>query len=133
MILKQKWQFDTDIRLSITCYHLLMPPLIKEPPKRPLPDSEENLTWYGEFWIRYPLNETLYPMDYRYTFRARCEFSVILNRVSLKFFDNKVEKATKPSRKTVTEFIADFTTWYYSLPDPLTPKKIVFQSQICVQ
>ena len=72
-------------------------------------------------------------MDYRHTFKARCDFCVILNRVSLKFFDKKDGKATQSSRNTVADFIVDFTTWYYSLPDPLTPKKIVFQAQICLQ
>lgn len=72
-------------------------------------------------------------MDYRHILKARSDFCVILNRVSLKFFDKKDGKTTQPSHKTVADFVVDFTTWYYSLPDTLTPKKIVFQSQICLQ
>jgi len=132
MILKAKLQIVTNTRLSLNCYHLLIAPLIKEPPKTHLPDPGKNPAWYGEFWIRYPLNEKLYPMDYGHIFKARCEFCVIINRVSLKFFDEKGGKAAQ-SREAVTDFVEDFTAWYHSLPDPLTPKKLVFPSQINLQ
>ena len=117
------------------CYHILAAPLIKEPPKASLPDPQENPAWYGEFWIKYSLNQTLYPMDFGYVFKAASEFCVIINRISLEFFDHKGGKgeAAQPSHKTVTDFIGDCTAWYTSLPDPLTPKKIVFPSQLTLQ
>jgi len=113
----------------------LAAPLIKEPPKISLPDPQVNPAWYGEFWVKYPLNQTLYPMHFGHLFKARFEFAVIVNRISLKFFDHKggKDKAAQSSHKTVTGFIRDFTAWYTSLPDPLTPKKIVFPSQISLQ
>jgi hypothetical protein len=143
VILKVKWVTNT--RLSLRCYHYLAVPLIREPPKIPLPDPEENPAWYGEFWIKYPLNQTLYPMYYGQVFKARSEFCAIVNRISLGLFDREgkegkeceegeeVGKAAQPSLKNVVGFIGDFTAWYVSLPEPLTAKRIVFPSQISLQ
>jgi hypothetical protein len=74
----------------------------------------------------------LYPVDYCYLFKANSDFCVILNRVSLKFFGEGGNSA-QSSRKTVAGFVGDLTAWYFSLPDPLTPKRIVFPSQIKLQ
>jgi hypothetical protein len=108
-------------------------PLIKESPKTPLPNPKQNPAWYGELWIKYPLNQTLYPLGNGYLFKARSEFSIILNRISLKFFDNEDGFAAQPTREIVADFARDFAVWYFSLPDPLTPKNIVFPSQIVLQ
>jgi hypothetical protein len=72
-------------------------------------------------------------MEYGHIFKARSEFCVILNRISIKFFNNEGGKAAQSSRKTVADFVGDLTAWYFSLPDPLTPKNIVFPSQIKLQ
>jgi hypothetical protein len=72
-------------------------------------------------------------MHYGHVFKARSEFCVILNRISLKILDKKGGKAAQSSRETVVNLIRDFTAWYVSLPDPLSPKKIVFPSQIGIQ
>jgi hypothetical protein len=122
-----------NIRLSIYFYHTFTAPPIKEPPKTLPPNLEENPGWYGEFWIKFPLNQTLYPLDFGHDFKARSEFFVILNRVSLELFDKEGSKSAQPSRKILVDFVGDFTAWYLSLPDPLTPKKIVFPSQITLQ
>jgi hypothetical protein len=71
-------------------------------------------------------------MDFGHGFKALSEFCVILNRASLGVFDED-GKATQLSRKTVVGLIRDITAWYSSLPDPLTPKKMVFPSQISLQ
>jgi hypothetical protein len=54
--------------------------------------------------------------------------------MSLKFFSNEGGFTTPPpSKKLVTDFVGDITEWYFSLPDPLTAKKIVYPSQIILQ
>jgi hypothetical protein len=133
-----KVKLVTDIHFSSYCYTCFLPPLIREPPKTPLPDPKQNPAWYGELWIKYPLNQTLYSMDCGYLFKARSEFSIILNRAALKFFGDKGGKASQPPpppppREIVVDLVEDFGVWYSSLPDPLTPKKIVFPSQIILQ
>lgn len=114
------------------CYHFYKTPLMMEPPKVPLPNPKQYPAWYGEFWIKYPLSQTLFPMHYGHFFKAKSEFCVILNRVAIKFF-GQGGKATECPPKIVAGFTQDFTAWRLSLPDPLTPKKIVFPSQLKLQ
>lgn len=116
-------------RLSLRCYYFLVTPLIKEPPRARLPDPEQNPAWYGELWIKYPLVQTLFPMHYGYLFKARSELSVIINRIALELFDKEGGKAAQSSRKIAAGFVRDLKAWHFSLPDPLTPKEVVFPSQ----
>lgn len=72
-------------------------------------------------------------MHYGYTFKARSEFCIILNRLALKFFDSEGGFGVQPPRKMVADIVGDFAEWYFALPEPLTPKEIVFPSQITLQ
>jgi len=117
----------------LVCYHAFKAPLIREPPKVPLPDPNHHPAWFGEFWIKYPLSQTLCPTHYGHFFKAKTEFCIILNRVATELFDKQGGKITQCPPKTVAGFAQQFKAWYLSLPDPLTPKKIVFPSQLKIQ
>lgn len=107
--------------------------MIKESPKAPLPDVKQNPSWYGEFWLKYPLSQTLIPMHNGQLFKARSELCIILNRVAIELFGKEGVKVTQSSSKPVANFVRDFLAWQYSLPDPLRPKNIVFPSQFKLQ
>jgi hypothetical protein len=107
--------------------------LIRETPKVPLPDPKQNPAWYGEFWLKYPLSQTLCSTHFGHLFKAKAEFCVILNRIVVEIFGKEGGKVTQCPPKIVANFARDFTAWHFSLPDPLTPKKIVFPSQFKLQ
>ncbi|KAF5636194.1 nitrogen assimilation transcription factor nit-4 [Fusarium sp. NRRL 52700] len=44
---------------SLSAFSFMLSPLIKEPPKWPLPDPSEDPSWYGDIWVKYPLNHGL--------------------------------------------------------------------------
>ena len=110
-----------------------MEPLIKEPPDVDLPDPEQYSGWYGETWIKYPLNQTLCPVQFGQLFKAKAEFCVILNRLGSNLFKDDKISATGLSTKETTDFANEFSTWYAALPSPLTPENIVFPAQLKLQ
>ena len=127
-------QLITDTHFSLFSYHFFKAPLIREPPRTPLPDPKQNIAWYGEFWLKYPLNQTLSPMYYGHLFKAKCEFCVIINRVATELFGKGGGgKATQCHSKTLARLARDFTSWYSLLPGPLRPERIVFPSQFKLQ
>lgn len=57
----------------------MIPPLLRDPPDQPLPDPSENAEWYGEIWVKYPVNQNLSPSYFGHVFKARSRFRVIMN------------------------------------------------------
>jgi hypothetical protein len=118
---------------SLLCYHLMIPPLIKDIPKTPLPDPNEDPGWYGEFSVRYPLSQTICSIDYGRVFKARNEVSIIINRLACHLFDEDVHVVSGCSPKRFADFAMELMTWYSSLPVQLTPARVVFPSQLKLQ
>ena len=63
----------------MTAYYFFTPPLLLDLPSTPLPDPAENPGFYGEIWLRYPLDQQLYPMGVGHNMRAFCGLRAILN------------------------------------------------------
>jgi hypothetical protein len=73
-------------------------------------------------------------MQYRYTFKARVEFSLILNAAMLQASMNKSDNQAARSRAgRIIETVQKLEAWYRTLPDPLLPSNIVFSSQLKLQ
>jgi hypothetical protein len=116
------------------CYHLLMPPLIKDPPKISLPDPEKAPQWYGETWIQYPLSERIFSMSYGWHFKAKMELSLIMHSLSSRLFGDKVDSGlAAPLSQTVINYSAKLTAWYSSLSEGLSPTAIVYPFQLKLQ
>ncbi|KAM5527275.1 C6 transcription factor [Fusarium oxysporum f. sp. phaseoli] len=106
-------------------------PLLRTPPQSPLPDPDLNPDWYGESWLKYPSTSVLVPMQYRYTFKARVEFSLILNAAMLQASTNESDNQTvRSGAGRIIETVEKLEAWYRALPDPLLPSHIVFPSQL---
>ncbi|KAF5703906.1 nitrate assimilation regulatory nirA [Fusarium mundagurra] len=106
-------------------------PLLRTPPHSPLPDPDLNPDWYSEIWLKYPSTSVLVPMQYRYTFRARVEFSLILNAAMLQASTNESDnQAARSGAGRIIETVDKLEAWYLILPGPLLPSNIVFPSQL---
>ncbi|KAI3571860.1 hypothetical protein IWW34DRAFT_824616 [Fusarium oxysporum f. sp. albedinis] len=106
-------------------------PLLRTPPQSPLPDPDLNPDWYGESWLKYPSTSVLVPMQCRYTFKARVEFSLILNAAMLQASTNESDNQTvRSGAGRIIETVEKLEAWYHTLPDPLLPSHIVFPSQL---
>jgi hypothetical protein len=73
-------------------------------------------------------------MQYRYTFKARIEFSLILNAAMLPTFTNESDnQVVQRGAERIFETIEKLETWYRTLPGPLLPSNIVFLLQLKLQ
>jgi hypothetical protein len=85
---------------------------------------------YGELWLRYPLNPTLFPVHFGHVFKARSEFCVILNDADKMLFPKAESSFTA---KDVVGLYMRFTKWHVNLPDVLKPRNIVLTSHLKLQ
>jgi hypothetical protein len=73
-------------------------------------------------------------MQYRYTFKARVEFSLILNAAMPQASTNESDnQLVQSGTERIIEAIEKLEAWYRTLPDPLLPSNIVFPSQLKLQ
>ncbi|RBA09644.1 hypothetical protein FPRO05_14343 [Fusarium proliferatum] len=106
-------------------------PLLRTPPQSPLPDPDLNPDWYGEIWLKYPSTSMLVPMQYCYTFKARVEFSLVLNAAMLQASTNESDnQAVRSGAGRIVETVEKLEAWYRTLPGLLLPPQIVFPSQL---
>ncbi|RFN43459.1 hypothetical protein FIE12Z_12303, partial [Fusarium flagelliforme] len=106
-------------------------PLLRTPPQSPLPDPDLNPDWYSEIWLKYPSTSVLVPMQYRYTFKARVEFSLVLNAAMLQDYTSESDiQVVRSGAGRIIETVEKLEAWYRTLPGPLLPSNIVFPSQL---
>ncbi|KAF2686289.1 hypothetical protein K458DRAFT_476818 [Lentithecium fluviatile CBS 122367] len=86
-------------------------------------------TRYSEFFIKYPLDDTPYRVNYGDFFKAKCELTMIINHL-VGFLFNK-EGIKDP--RTPERLIKQLPTWYAALPVSMQPRNIVFPSQLKAQ
>ncbi|KAF2692176.1 hypothetical protein K458DRAFT_286529, partial [Lentithecium fluviatile CBS 122367] len=60
-------------------------------PPYPLPDVAQNPGFYGEIWLRYPLDQQLYPMGFGHNMKAFCGLRIILNDICAMGFSLSTE------------------------------------------
>ncbi|KAF5231123.1 hypothetical protein FAUST_9429 [Fusarium austroamericanum] len=56
---------------TLSAFSFMLAPLIKKPPVWVIPDPSEDPYWYGETWVKYPLNHGLSPLNMGEVLRAR--------------------------------------------------------------
>ena len=112
--------------------HFCQRPLIEEPPEADLPDPSMDPEWYGETWLKYPLNQTLSPAHFGYFFRARARFFIIVNEIAKQSF-NRATGPCRLSNEQVLRFYVRLLEWYSHLETPLIPEKIVLPNQLKLQ
>ena len=110
----------------------MIPPVIKSPPKSPLPNPDQDSDWYPELWLQYPDGPALVPIKFSHLFVAKSRLVDILNRLTCKFFKKEAKNAN-PKPATVVNFITELQKWYSSLPRCLGPSEVVFPSQLNLQ
>ncbi|KAF5669948.1 NirA-like nitrate assimilation regulatory protein [Fusarium heterosporum] len=110
---------------TLSASTLMQPPLIKKHPRWTLPNPSEDPSWYGEVWVRYPLNHGLSPCYIGEVLRAKSQFRVITNE----FCEAAYSKNSKMDVSLAYHFYEKLEQWCDSLPGPLTPKRIVLPGQ----
>ncbi|KAK0747338.1 hypothetical protein B0T21DRAFT_405976 [Apiosordaria backusii] len=111
-------------------YHLFEKPLLDNPPEVPLPAITEDPSWYGEVWLKYPLEGILYPSHYAEFHKAKTEFRVILNDISKVFHGEPGHNRSPPPESKIAELYWRLQAWYAALPESLSPRAIVFTAQM---
>lgn len=111
------------------------PPLVQSPPASPLPDPSAEPEWYGQVWLRYPLDPRLYTTNFPYQFKAQSEFRAFLNegwlqRCGADFGGGQDPAVALPAINSV---YSRMKKWYDNLPGPLTPARIALPSQLMLQ
>jgi hypothetical protein len=110
-------------------FSFMICPLLKQPPDWPLPDPSENVRWYGEIWVKYPMTHSLMPSYFGHVFKARCEFRVILNE----FCHLVHPEGSGVTLDKANELYSLLKNWYDDLPAILQPKSIVLPGHLQLQ
>lgn len=104
-------------------------PLLTAPQKTLLPDPERDPDWYGEIWLKYPSSLTLVPLWIGLVFKAKMSLSVVLNEAMLEVDKDSTDSYLfQNGGKNIVEMTERLDTWYKSMPEPLSPTKIVSPS-----
>ncbi|KAI0845263.1 hypothetical protein F5Y00DRAFT_265794 [Daldinia vernicosa] len=114
---------------ALATFHTFQPPLVKDPPNRPLPDIDDASAFYGEIWVKYPLGRDLVPILNGLVFRTVSQFRVIMNEITALSFSH-ARNFNRMSLNAAVEFRARLSTWYENLPKPLQAQDAVMPSHL---
>jgi hypothetical protein len=105
------------------------------PPASPLPEPSADPDWYGQFWLRYPLDPILYTTHFPHLFKAQSGFSiVIIEGWNLKTRVRELQDdpaMTAPLINVYYNF--HMKQWLHGLPEPLRPTQITLPSHLILQ
>jgi hypothetical protein len=125
--------FPTD-KISTLSFQLMTTPLLQTPPKTHVPDPEHDTDWFGEIWLKYPSGSALVPLQCGAIFKAKMDFSVILNEAMLEIDkDSNNDFLTQNGVTRIIAITKKLDHWHHNLPDSLSPTNIVFPSQLKLQ
>ncbi|KAM0257974.1 hypothetical protein ACHAPA_011474 [Fusarium lateritium] len=112
-------------------FQLMTTPLLQAPPKSLVPDPGRDAEWFGEIWLKYPSSSALVPLQCGVTFKAKMDFSVILNEAMLEIErgSNK-DLLTRTGTTRIIAITKKLDHWYHNLPESLSPTNVVFPSQL---
>ena len=116
---------------STMCVHFFRQPIIDSPPEWVLPDPDVDQAFYGEVWLRYPLNNTHFPLYFGHIFKARSEYCVILNDTCRLVFPPAAERKYAP--KDIADLYGRYTKWHADLPSCLSPQRISHTAHLKLQ
>jgi hypothetical protein len=104
-------------------------PLLSDPPDWRLPDPSKDARWYGEIWVKYPLNNRIVPSHFSQVFNARSHFRVIMNKACQAAY----AKGSEMTLGKANELLLQLKGWHDSLSEPLRPKTIVLPGHLQLQ
>ena len=108
--------------------------MVQKPPAVPLPNPSKDPNWYGQIWLRYPLDPKFYTTHFPYQFKAQSKARVIMNDNWVRQFSKGDSTSTTDSElHQANEFYSRLKDWHDNLPEPLTPARITFPSQLMLQ
>ncbi|KAJ4263093.1 hypothetical protein NW762_006711 [Fusarium torreyae] len=110
-------------------YRFCKKPLISSPPRTPLPDPIEHPEWYGEIWLKYPHDPTVYPSNFGHFFKAKVEFLTILNEVALQIYDGLGQQAEVTARN-LFGLQSRMQEWFDNLPECLSSTRIALPAHL---
>ncbi|KAF0638647.1 hypothetical protein FPSE5266_04706 [Fusarium pseudograminearum] len=110
---------------TLSAFSFMIAPVIKKPPVWALPDPLKDPSWYGETWVRYPLNHGLLPLNMGQVLRERCQFRIIMNE-----YCNAAYSGYKIDLDLAYHFHGRLQNWYHELPESLIPKRIVLPGHL---
>ncbi|KAI1449337.1 hypothetical protein F5Y02DRAFT_413848 [Annulohypoxylon stygium] len=109
---------------ALSTFHTFQPPIIEDPPNRPLPDADEEPSYYGEILVKYPLGQEPVRIHNGSVFRAISQFRILLNEITKSSFGSS--RAYRPVPfEAAMQFRSRLLTWYEDLPEPLQARHIV--------
>ncbi|KAH7109611.1 putative C6 transcription factor [Dendryphion nanum] len=101
-------------------------PLLSEPPDWPLPDPLEDVEWYGENYVKYPLSNHVLPSYFGHVFKAKSEFRILMNEACQKAYSEGSEMTLEKA----SELLSRLKLWFDDLPGPLKPESIVLPAHL---
>ncbi|KAI0381668.1 hypothetical protein F5Y04DRAFT_288489 [Hypomontagnella monticulosa] len=114
---------------ALATFHTFQPPLVKDPPTRPLPNLDDAAAYYGEIWVKYPLGHDPVPIFNGLGFRAISQFRVIMNEITALSY-TEPRNFNRMSLNTAIEFRSRLIHWYEGLPEPLRAHNAVLPSHL---
>ncbi|KAI1382785.1 uncharacterized protein F4822DRAFT_96676 [Hypoxylon trugodes] len=114
---------------AFATFHTFQPPILNNPPARPLPDLDDAPAYYGEIEVKYPLGRTAIAISNGLVFRAVSEFRVIMNEVTRLSFVQPRTFNRMPLDAAI-RLKSRLLAWYEGLPEPLKARNIAMPSHI---
>jgi hypothetical protein len=97
-----------------------------------MPDLDEEPSWYGELWLRYPPSSTLFPMHFGYVYRAQTELCRIANGIACIISEGK-NMTRSLTASELAHFRKELDDWYDAVPEPIKSHKAVLPCQLIMQ
>lgn len=118
----------TDTSISLVCHFMAMPPLCQQPPVEVLPSWERAPEYFGEVWLRYPLDKRLWPLRSGLLFRAYADLFSLVNDANVRRLS-----VGRRSEEDARNLYSRLTGWYSALPQSLRAETAVLPSQLNLQ
>ncbi|KAL7907447.1 hypothetical protein GGI35DRAFT_456337 [Trichoderma velutinum] len=114
---------------TIMGYYYFKTPMITRPPVFALPDPYAEPSWYGDFILKYPANNTFTSLYFPHFFNADTKFKILLNTIATSLYrPENVERTLSANVKS--DLRAQMESWLACLSVPLHPSNIVFPAQL---
>ncbi|KXX81374.1 Nitrogen assimilation transcription factor nirA [Madurella mycetomatis] len=115
---------------GIYSYVTFQPPLLRTPPDIPLPDPSVDPDWYGQIWLKYPLDAKLFSTNFPHMFWAHVGILTIINDICVHRFGAFGSAMPALGVAKANEFYCRLRNWYDNLPGPLKPEKIALPAHL---
>ncbi|KAF4470200.1 Zn(2)-C6 fungal-type DNA-binding domain [Fusarium albosuccineum] len=107
-------------------------PLLKRPPDGSPPDPAVDPAWYGEIWVRYPLNSFVSPTHLGSNTKALMDLRLLMHDMAHAYFGRSVSQERGPALAQVLGFRSRLDAWFSAFPAPLRYRQIMLPSHIKV-